>query len=65
MIKSVLGAASEMSFQYWAIYQSVAERKLTLEQVMAEVGGKMTVIAHVACNNTADRKSPDISKCLS
>ncbi len=36
------------------IYQSVAERKLTLEKVMEEVGGKMTVIAHVACNNTAD-----------
>ncbi len=36
------------------IYHSVAERKLTLENVMAEVGGKLTVIAHVACNNTAD-----------
>lgn len=36
------------------IYQSVEERKVTLENVMAEVGGKMTVIAHVACNNTAD-----------
>ena len=36
------------------IYQSVAERKETLENVMAEVGGKMTIIAHVACNNTAD-----------
>ena len=36
------------------IYQSVAERKLTLENVMAEVGGKLTIIAHVACNNTAD-----------
>ena len=36
------------------IYQSVAERKATLENVMAEVGGKMTIIAHVACNNTAD-----------
>lgn len=36
------------------IYQSVAERKLVLENVMAEVGGKLTVIAHVACNNTAD-----------
>lgn len=38
------------------IYQSVAERKLTLENVMAEVGGKMTIIAHVACNNTADSR---------
>ena len=36
------------------IYQSVAERKETLEAVMAEVGGKLTIIAHVACNNTAD-----------
>lgn len=36
------------------IYQSVAERKLVLEQVMAEAKGKITVIAHVACNNTAD-----------
>lgn len=36
------------------IYQSVEERKLTLENVMAEAKGKVTVIAHVACNNTAD-----------
>ena len=36
------------------IYQSVQERKVILENVMAEVGGKLTVIAHVACNNTAD-----------
>lgn len=36
------------------IYHSVAERKLVLENVMAEVKGKLTVIAHVACNNTKD-----------
>ncbi len=36
------------------IYQGVAERKLVLENVMAEARGKLTVIAHVACNNTAD-----------
>ena len=36
------------------IYQSVEERKMVLEHVMAEVGGKLTIIAHVACNNTAD-----------
>ena len=36
------------------IYQSVAERKLALESVMKEAAGKITVIAHVACNNTAD-----------
>ena len=36
------------------IYQSVDERKLVLEHVMAEAKGKLTVIAHVACNNTAD-----------
>ena len=38
------------------IYQSVAERKTTLEAVMEAVGGKLTVIAHVACNNTADSR---------
>lgn len=36
------------------IYQSKEERKLILENVMQAVGGKMTIIAHVACNNTAD-----------
>ncbi|MEG1943153.1 MAG: dihydrodipicolinate synthase family protein [Angelakisella sp.] len=35
------------------IYQSVAERKLALESVM-KVKGDMTIIAHVACNNTRD-----------
>ncbi len=38
------------------IYQSVAERKKVLENVMAEAKGKLTVIAHVACNNTADSR---------
>lgn len=38
------------------IYQSVAERKLLLENVMAEASGKLTVIAHVACNNTGDSR---------
>ncbi|MBR6532026.1 MAG: dihydrodipicolinate synthase family protein [Clostridia bacterium] len=36
------------------IYQSKEERKLILESVMKAVGGKMTIIAHVACNNTKD-----------
>ena len=36
------------------IYQSVAERKLVLENVVAAARGKLTVIAHVACNNTRD-----------
>lgn len=36
------------------IYQSVEERKLILESVMEAVGDKLTIIAHVACNNTAD-----------
>lgn len=36
------------------IYQSVEERKTILEAVMDAVGGKLVVIAHVACNNTAD-----------
>ena len=38
------------------IYQSVEERKLVLENVMAVAKGKLTVIAHVACNNTADSR---------
>ena len=36
------------------IYQSVAERKLVLEHVRAVAKGRIVVIAHVACNNTAD-----------
>ena len=36
------------------IYQSKEDRKVTLENVMAVAKGKLTVIAHVACNNTAD-----------
>ena len=38
------------------IYQSKEERKTVLENVMAEAKGKLTVIAHVACNNTADSR---------
>lgn len=38
------------------IYQNKEERKLTLESVMSVVKGKLTVIAHVACNNTADSR---------
>ena len=36
------------------IYQHPDERKAVLEAVMSEAKGKITVIAHVACNNTAD-----------
>jgi len=36
------------------IYQSKEERKAVLEAVMAEAKGKITIIAHIACNNTAD-----------
>lgn len=36
------------------IYQSVAERKLVLENVVKEAAGKLTIIAHIACNNTQD-----------
>lgn len=36
------------------IYQSVEERKTILENVMAVSRGRVRVIAHVACNNTAD-----------
>lgn len=38
------------------IYHSVAERKLVLENVMAVAKGKLTMIAHVACNNTRDSR---------
>lgn len=38
------------------IYQSVTERKLVLENVMSEAKGKITIIAHVACNNTSDSR---------
>ena len=36
------------------IYHSLAERKVVLENVMAEAKGKVVIIAHVGCNNTAD-----------
>lgn len=36
------------------IYQNVEERKKTLEAVMEEVGGTMTIIAHVGANSTRD-----------
>ena len=38
------------------IYQSKEERKAVLEAVMEVAKGKLTVIAHIACNNTADSK---------
>ncbi|HBA50724.1 MAG TPA: N-acetylneuraminate lyase [Lachnospiraceae bacterium] len=38
------------------IYLKVKERKKILEAVMDEVGGELTVIAHVACNNTEDSR---------
>lgn len=36
------------------IYQSVEDKKLVLENVIKAAEGKLTVIAHVACNNTKD-----------
>lgn len=36
------------------IYQNVEERKIIIENVMAVAKGKLTVINHVACNNTRD-----------
>lgn len=36
------------------IYQSVEERKKVIEAVMEVAKGKLTVIDHVACNNTRD-----------
>ena len=36
------------------IYQSVEDKKIVLENVMKAAEGNLTVIAHVACNNTKD-----------
>lgn len=36
------------------IYQSVEDRKKTLEAVVEAANGQITIIAHVACNNTKD-----------
>ncbi|MCD8087101.1 MAG: dihydrodipicolinate synthase family protein [Oscillospiraceae bacterium] len=36
------------------IYQSVEERKTVLENVMTAAEGRLTVIAHMACNSTRD-----------
>ena len=36
------------------IYQSVEERKTVIENVMEVARGRITVINHVACNNTKD-----------
>ena len=36
------------------IYHSVSERKLVLENVVSQAAGRIVIIAHVACNNTAD-----------
>ena len=36
------------------IYQTVEDRKKTLEAVMRANKGRITIIAHVACNNTAE-----------
>ncbi len=36
------------------IYLSVEERKLILQNVMEAAGGRLTVIAHVACNSTME-----------
>lgn len=38
------------------IYQSMEDRKLVLENVCEAAEGKLTIIAHVACNNTKDSR---------
>lgn len=38
------------------IYQSVEDKKLVLKHVMEAAKGRLTVIAHVACNNTRDSR---------
>lgn len=42
------------------IYQSVADRKQILEAVMSVAKGKLTIIAHVACNST--KESVELAK---
>lgn len=42
------------------VYQTVAERKLVLEHVMKAVGGKMTIIAHIAAAST--KQSIELAK---
>ncbi|MFI3200342.1 MAG: dihydrodipicolinate synthase family protein [Eubacteriales bacterium] len=39
------------------IYQTVEERKIILNNVMEVAKGKLTIIAHVACNNTMDSEA--------
>lgn len=39
------------------VYQSVEDRKITLESVMEVAKGKITIIAHVACNSTRDSQT--------
>lgn len=47
------------------IYQSVEDRKIILENVMKAAEGKLTVIAHVACNNTKDSQNlQDMQRAL-
>lgn len=47
------------------IYLSVEDRKIVLENVMKAAEGKLTVIAHVACNNTKDsRELARHAECL-
>ncbi len=38
------------------IYQTVEERKITLENVMKVAKGKITIIAHIACNDIEQSK---------
>ncbi|MBR5926490.1 MAG: dihydrodipicolinate synthase family protein [Firmicutes bacterium] len=42
------------------IYQSVADRKIVLENVVNEAKGRLTIIAHIACNNT--RESAELAQ---
>lgn len=38
------------------IYQSVEDKKMVLEHVVKAAAGRLTIIAHVACNNTEDSR---------
>ena len=47
------------------IYHSVAERKALLEAVIPQAAGRVTIIAHVARNNTGPTASPPFPRSTS
>ena len=61
IVKRVIGPVVDVQFSgghlpeiHNAIDVLLEDRKIVLENVMKAAEGKLTVIAHVACNNTKD-----------